>query len=92
MEEYLKKINSSDSHGEQSINWVTHQKCHDMFILSKVRTYIDTYIRVFYIGLCNLHYSTTIKSIISYLINRGILSYHLKGHFVIQKYTNDNLF
>ena len=48
MEEYLKKINSSDSHGEQSINWVTHQKCHDMFILSKVRTYIDTYIRVFY--------------------------------------------
>ena len=45
MEEYLKKINSSDSHGEQSINWVTHQKCHDMFILSKVRTYIYTQIQ-----------------------------------------------
>ena len=29
MEEYLKKINSSHE-TEQSINWVTHQKCHDM--------------------------------------------------------------
>ena len=45
MEEYLKKINSSDSHGEQSINWVTHQKCHDMFILSKVRS-VHTYIHI----------------------------------------------
>ena len=35
MEEYLKKINSSHE-TEQSINWVTHQKCHDMFVLSKV--------------------------------------------------------
>ena len=61
MEEYLKKINSSDSHGEQSINWVTHQKCHDMFILSKVRTYIDTYIRVFYNQLNDIHRNVIYK-------------------------------
>ena len=39
MEEYLKKINSSHE-TEQSINWVTHQKCHDMFILSKVKNVV----------------------------------------------------
>ena len=35
MEEYLKKMNST-AEAELSINWVTHQKCKDMFILSKV--------------------------------------------------------
>ena len=33
--EYLAKMNKT-TEGEQSINWVTHQKCKDMFILSKV--------------------------------------------------------
>ena len=49
MEEYLKKINSSHE-TEQSINWVTHQKCHDMFILSKVKK------RCFQSALLFLHY------------------------------------
>ena len=34
--EYLAKMNET-TEAEQSINWVTHQKCKDMFILSKVR-------------------------------------------------------
>ena len=38
LKEYLEKINET-TEAEQSINWVTHQKCKDMFILSKVRTY-----------------------------------------------------
>ena len=36
LKEYLEKINET-TEAEQSINWVTHQKCKDMFILSKVR-------------------------------------------------------
>ena len=90
MEEYLKKINSSDSHGEQSINWVTHQKCHDMFILSKVRS-VHTYIHI-YNGLCSIHYLTTIQSIHNYLIKMEFYHTTLQDHFVIQKYTNVNLF
>ena len=78
MEEYLKKINSSDSHGEQSINWVTHQKCHDMFILSKVRS-VHTYIHI-------------IRCIHNYLIKMEFYHTTLQDHFVIQKYTNVNLF
>ena len=35
MNEYLAKNNKS-SEADQSINWITHQKCKDMFILSKV--------------------------------------------------------
>ena len=35
--EYLARMNKT-TEGEQSINWVTHQKCKDMFILGKVRT------------------------------------------------------
>lgn len=38
LKEYLAKVNEG-SEAEQtieSINWVTHQKCKDMFILSKV--------------------------------------------------------
>jgi len=34
MNEYLAKNNKS-SEADQSINWITHQKCKDMFILSK---------------------------------------------------------
>ena len=33
--EYLEKMNMTADNG-QSINWITHQKCNDMFILSKV--------------------------------------------------------
>lgn len=36
LKEYLEKMNET-TEAEQSINWVTHQKCKDMFILSKVR-------------------------------------------------------
>ena len=84
MEEYLKKINSSDSHGEQSINWVTHQKCHDMFILSKVRTYIYTQIHT--------NIRVIIQSIHNYLIKMEFYHTTLKSNFGIQKYTNVNLF
>ena len=35
LREYLEKMNETKE-AEQSINWVTHQKCKDMFILSKV--------------------------------------------------------
>lgn len=35
LKEYLAKMNET-TEAEQSINWVTHQKCKDMFILSKV--------------------------------------------------------
>lgn len=34
MKEYLERMNESTVAG---INWVTHQKCKDMFILSKVQ-------------------------------------------------------
>lgn len=37
LKEYLEKMNETKE-AEQSINWVTHQKCKDMFILSKVRS------------------------------------------------------
>ena len=36
LKEYLEKMNDFDQESTQSINWVTHQKCKDMFILSKV--------------------------------------------------------
>ena len=36
LKEYLEKMNET-TEAEHSINWVTHQKCKDMFILSKVR-------------------------------------------------------
>ena len=35
LKEYLERMNET-TEAEQSINWVTHQKCKDMFILSKV--------------------------------------------------------
>ena len=35
MNEYMAKNNKS-SEADQSINWITHQKCKDMFVLSKV--------------------------------------------------------
>lgn len=44
LREYLEKMNETKE-AELSINWVTHQKCKDMFILSKVS----------YFGLHKLH-------------------------------------
>ncbi len=35
LKEYLERMNET-AVAEKSINWVTHQKCKDMFILSKV--------------------------------------------------------
>ena len=40
LREYLEKINET-TEAEKSINWVTHQKCADMFIQSKVRMMIS---------------------------------------------------
>ena len=37
LKEYLEKMGEV-TEAARSINWVTHQKCKDMFILSKVRT------------------------------------------------------
>ena len=36
LKEYLERINMT-AEGAASINWITHQKCQDMFVLSKVR-------------------------------------------------------
>ena len=44
MEEYLKKMNESADSLAGSINWVTHQKCKDMFILSKVRYFCNSFL------------------------------------------------
>ena len=41
LKEYLEKMNDFDQESTQSINWVTHQKCKDMFILSKVRQHFE---------------------------------------------------
>ena len=46
MNEYMAKNNKS-SEADQSINWITHQKCKDMFVLSKVSCYFI----FFYIGV-----------------------------------------
>ena len=35
LREYLERMNKT-TEGEASINWITHQKCQDMHILSKV--------------------------------------------------------
>ncbi len=35
LKEYLERMNET-TEADKSINWVTHQKCKDMFILSKV--------------------------------------------------------
>lgn len=35
LKEYVERMNET-SEAALSINWVTHQKCEDMFILSKV--------------------------------------------------------
>lgn len=35
LREYLERMNKT-TEGEASINWITHQKCQDMFVLSKV--------------------------------------------------------
>jgi hypothetical protein len=40
LHEYLERMNETKE-AEQSINWVTHQKCKDMFVLSKVRRVRD---------------------------------------------------
>ena len=40
LREYLERMNKT-TEGEASINWITHQKCQDMHILSKVRVDID---------------------------------------------------
>ena len=47
LKEYLEKINGTHE-ADQSINWITHQKCEDMFILSKVQynEYKDTNIKI----------------------------------------------
>ena len=45
MNEYLAKNNKS-SEADQSINWITHQKCKDMFILSKVS--INSFLGLFF--------------------------------------------
>ena len=37
LKEYLAKMKLEKPDSEQSIEWITHQKCQDMFILSKVR-------------------------------------------------------
>ena len=38
LKEYLERMNET-TEADKSINWVTHQKCKDMFILSKVSTF-----------------------------------------------------
>ena len=40
LREYLERMNKT-TEGEASINWITHQKCQDMHVLSKVRVGID---------------------------------------------------